>query len=392
MRLPRPRRLLPLVLLLVLAAPVVANAHGNGTAPRPEAPGPFAVGRFTVFEVDEGRERTLPVDVWYPVDPEDAAGPASAYDLLFTQLVSERAFASPEASLEGPFPLVVFSHGNNGIRFQSYFLCEQLASHGFVVAAPDHVGNTAVDLLIPGPPFTITDRPLDVSFVISRMLARSLDPADPLHGRVDPTRIGVAGHSFGGFTTLAVAAGFGGVPADPRVSAIVPISPVSTILSEAELAGILLPTLIVGGTSDTTTPVDPQSAWAYQHVSGRPLYRLDVLEAGHNSFTDICAIGEALIDAGLPPSLLGFLLGNLEEGCSPELVDVAEAHRLTNRYVVSFMQAILAGDSSYLPFLKPQHQVPGVILFVSVACTSGMGGLAFVSIFLVLGASARRRR
>jgi predicted dienelactone hydrolase len=286
---------------------------------------------------------------------------------------------------------VVFSHGNNGIRFQSFFLCEQLASHGFVVAAPDHVGNTAVDLLIPGPPFTITDRPLDVSFVITRMLERSLDPVDPLYGRVDPGGVGVAGHSFGGFTALAVAAGFGGVPADPRVRAIAPIAPVSTILSAEELGGIFVPTLIVGGTSDTTTPVDPQSEWAQQHVAGRPLYRVDVLDAGHNSFTDVCDIGAALIGAGLPPALLDFLLGNLDEGCSPELVDVQEAHRLTNHYVVAFMRSHLARDGFYLRFLKLKNEEAGVDLVVFVACGSGVGGLAFAGMFLALGALRRAR-
>jgi predicted dienelactone hydrolase len=49
------------------------------------------------------------------------------------------------------------------VRFQSYFLCEHLASHGFVVVAPDHIGNTTIDLVFPGTPFEAKDRPLDPS-------------------------------------------------------------------------------------------------------------------------------------------------------------------------------------------------------------------------------------
>ena len=47
----------------------------------------------------------------------------------------------------GPFPGVVFSHGMAGHRRQSTFLCTHLASHGFVVASPDHVGNTLPEML-----------------------------------------------------------------------------------------------------------------------------------------------------------------------------------------------------------------------------------------------------
>ena len=44
-------------------------------------------------------------------------------------------------------PLLVFSHGNSGYRQQSTFLTTHLASWGFVVAAPDHVGNTFGEML-----------------------------------------------------------------------------------------------------------------------------------------------------------------------------------------------------------------------------------------------------
>ena len=207
--------------LLVMAS---STSFAQPIAP-PDELGPFAVGRTTFEVVDPSRDdRTLTVDAWYPVDSADAVGvPASVYDLIFATLESPVALDSPLVSVEGgPFPLVAFSHGNNGIRFQSFFLTEILASHGFVVVAPDHAGNTAGDLIFPGPPFETRDRPLDVSLVISRMLEKNDDPGDLFFQSLDGIRIGVMGHSFGGFTTMAMASGFQDVPPDPRVRARTP--------------------------------------------------------------------------------------------------------------------------------------------------------------------------
>jgi predicted dienelactone hydrolase len=286
------------------------------------------------------------------VDAGDASGPPSVYELIFAGIESEVAFDEPPVSAEGPFPMVVFSHGNNGVRFQSYFLTEQLASHGMVVVAPDHSGNTAFDLLFPGTPFEARDRPLDVSLVITRMLERSIDFADPFFGRVDPLRIGVAGHSFGGFTTLAMATGFQDVPPDPRVSALMPISPASSGFSDEDLAEITVPMLVLGGTSDITTPVDPQSVRPFEFASSRPRYRVDVEKAGHGSFTNICDFYAVLLPF-LPPELLEFLLGNFEEGCAPELIPIDEAHRVSNFYAVSFFSRDLVGDPRYKRYLTP---------------------------------------
>jgi predicted dienelactone hydrolase len=273
--------------------------------------------------------------------------------MIFAGIVSDVAFDEPPVSAEGPFPLVVFSHGNNGIRFQSYFLTEHLASHGMIVVAPDHSGNTAWDLLFPGTPFETSDRPLDVSLLITRMLERSIDVADPFFGRVDPRRIGVAGHSFGGFTTLAMATGFQDVPPDLRVAAIMPISPSSSSFSDEDLAEITVPMFVLGGTSDITTPVDPQSVRPFAFASSRPRYRVDLEKAGHGSFTNICDIADALLGAGLPPELIDFLLGSVEEGCAPDLIPIDEAHRVSNLYAVAFFSRNLAGDPRYQRWLTP---------------------------------------
>jgi predicted dienelactone hydrolase len=360
---------------LLLAAPApVALAQTRGgvlrLAPAPDLPGPHPVGRITLNLADPARgNRPVTVDVWYPVDPADAHGPRTRYALpLLGGVDSERALAGPPASPHGPFPLVVFSHGNFGIRFQSYFLAEALASHGFVVASPDHYGNTLIDGL--GNPSVTperlvqfaVDRVLDVRFVIDRMLAKSADPQDAFARRVDPSRIGVSGHSFGGFTTLAIAGGFGefqdprfpiftSIPRDPRVKAIVPLSPASGFLTDGELASITIPTMILCGTDDRTTPFDPQSTRPFAAISSRYDYRSWLERAGHFSFTNICDLGRVLENLGIPKeSAPGW-----DEGCTPDLLPIDTAHRLTNLYVVAFFQRHLRHDLRYDPWLSAPY-------------------------------------
>lgn len=345
------RRSLVLFVSLVSVA-ILGNSCPLGA---PDQTGPYAVGRTTITIVDADRDdRTMPVDVWYPA-VDDGETPFSVYDLLVSVIVSDLALDNPPAA-DGEFPLLVFSHGNAGIRFQSIFLQEHLASHGFIVAAPDHVGNTAADAILPNPPpFETKDRPLDVSFVIDEMIALDADPADPLYTSVDETLIGVLGHSFGGFTTLVMASGFQDVPPDERVSAIMPISPAVGGLPEELLMAVDLPTFVLGGTADTVTPVDPNSVRAFEETSGLPRWRVDIVDAGHNSFTEICLFFETLLDAGLPAPILEILLGNVEQGCGPDLIPIEEAQRITKLYATSFFKKELERRGSFVRYLTPEY-------------------------------------
>ncbi len=380
------------VAVLVAAALPACAGDNNGAGGQedqgplyaPDSAGPYAVGRQTFEVVDPAREnRQFLVDVWYPVDPEDAQGDFTVYEILFWGLPSELALDGPPVSRSGRFPLVVFSHGSGGIRFQSIFLTEALASHGFVVAAPDHTGNTLLDDTegeLTGQ--KMVDRPLDVSLVITEMLARNDDPGDPFYQTLDPGRVGVAGHSFGGFTSLAMAAGFGAdppaeiagelpegfelIPPDSRVKAIVPIAPVSSFFGESELSSIEVPTLIVGGTQDTITPVEPESRRAFDLISG-DVFRVDVVGAVHFSFTNSCDLIRILKESGLPEGLIAFLLGpDFLAPCGPDVIDVKEAQRLTNLYGVSHFRRFLTGDWRYERYLSASYaeqNEPDVLFF-----------------------------
>ena len=142
----------------------------------PAEPGPHAVGRTTLQLDDGSRSRPLVADVWYPADA-DAVGDPSVYQFIpGIEFASESALAEVPVAADGPYPLVIYSHGSGGLRYVASFFTELLASHGFVVASVDHVGNTAVELVAGGDvdrDQIAYDRVLDVEFLIDQMLAAS---------------------------------------------------------------------------------------------------------------------------------------------------------------------------------------------------------------------------
>src|SRR6185295_5960136 len=152
--------------------------------------------------------RPVLTEVYYPSTAEAVAGlPRDTVRVLGIDLLTTPS--SRDVGLApGRFPLVLFSHGNGGIRFQSFFFAAHLASHGFIVATPDHHGNTFVDALLGVvDPASAANRPRDLSFLIDEFESFDVEPGNFLAGGIDPARIGVSGHSFGGYTAFAIAGG-----------------------------------------------------------------------------------------------------------------------------------------------------------------------------------------
>lgn len=337
---------------------------GNAATPAPEAFGPWAVGHQSIEVVDASRDdRVLPLDIWYPVDPNAAADePLAIYPLALGAGVEALIAVDDLPVSLKPRHLIVFSHGNGGTNTQSTPLMENLASHGFIVAAPSHTGNTSTGPQDP-PAAVAANRVPDISFIIDTMMAKSGSAQDPFYNRVIPSGVGVVGHSYGGTTTLGTAAGFSGAPADPRVTAIAPISAAAIgVFSAQQLASITQPTLLLGGTDDQLIAIG-HNQFAYTHLGKhKPVYDARIIDASHYHFANICSIADALISLGLSPDTwsqigAGALQKPYDRACSEGAFPLDEAVRLQNLYVTAFFARHLNNDLRYAKFLAPGYSI-----------------------------------
>ncbi|MFD7645824.1 alpha/beta hydrolase family protein [Kitasatospora sp. NPDC059795] len=316
---------------LVAAGPVAAWAFPVPVFPRPS--GPFAVGTRVVqwtdaqrpetFTADPDDRRTVVVQLWYPARA-GAAGAARAQYLGRTReearvvadalaggvhlpgfLVdgvprarSSAVFGAEVAAGGDRWPVVLFSPGAGGVRTQNTAWAEEIASHGYVVAALDHPYDSAAVVLDDGR--VVRSRTLstgdrdaderlaeqwtairaaDLRFVLTQLerVGRG-ETADPLTGRLDAERVAAAGHSMGGAAALQAAR------EDGRIGAVVdldgyPHGPLSPALRRPVLAL----TQAVGPNTDPRYLPRLREALAGDSATS---YRLTVRGAAHLSFMD----------------------------------------------------------------------------------------------------------
>src|SRR5262245_30481395 len=146
----------------------------------------------------------FPVAVWYPTHaaptPLFLTGSLSACRLpaiLCRWITFEMPAASNGPLTDGRFGLIVISHGAGGGALNHRDLAMALSFAGYVVAAATHPRRNGNDISGVG---VWVGRPKQVSRVIDAVLE---DTA--LGSHIERRRIGVVGHSNGGFTALAVA-------------------------------------------------------------------------------------------------------------------------------------------------------------------------------------------
>jgi fermentation-respiration switch protein FrsA (DUF1100 family) len=237
-----------LVLVVALVAGAAAGAGrlaGWGSDHAVETTGPYRVGARTATFVDDSRptpafggspaapKRTVVTEIWYPAAGNPDGAPVAD---------------APAA--DGPFPLVVFNHGQQGEPQQYAASFELWARAGYVVAAPRH------PLTVRGGPGAVFANDAqgeigDVVFVIDSIDEKMSDMADVDH-------VAVAGHSSGALVAFATA--FEDCCHDDRIdAALLEGTPVPLGQESAGLAGTSV--MFVQGDADGTPPAVPHAAY-----------------------------------------------------------------------------------------------------------------------------------
>jgi predicted dienelactone hydrolase len=193
-------------------------------------------------------------------------------------------------------PLLLFSHGYGGCATQSSFLMQALATDGFWVFAPDHddarcAGAHADDGAFSLRQFFEPETWNDTNYIDRRDnlvdLLNTLRQDARFSGRIDFSRIGLLGHSLGGYTVLGLA---GAWPSwrMPGVKAVLALSPYSQPFNiRHTIADVRVPVMFQGGTRDFgITPAIGKGAGSYEQANP-PKYFVEFRGAGHFAWTDL---------------------------------------------------------------------------------------------------------
>ena len=258
--------------------------------------------------------RDLPVEVWYPATLANGQQSGGSYETitrnpsvtatLYGQAVRD---AEPDAS-DGPYPLVIISHGHPGNRFLMSHSAESLASKGYVVASIDHTDSTYDSSQ--NFQSTLYHRPYDQRFVIETLASMGAD--DFLGGMIDGENVGVIGYSMGGYGLLnnlgggyndemienflappngllaAHASGHADYRSNlnSRIKAGVAVGPWGKNLNlwrDEDLEGVTVPTFYIAGSADTVSGYENGTRAIFKAAVNSDRYLLTFKNAGHNA-------------------------------------------------------------------------------------------------------------
>ncbi|MFT4974316.1 MAG: putative dienelactone hydrolase [Myxococcota bacterium] len=315
--------------------------------------GPLSVGYRMVthtYTDPAGEVVEVPISIWYPT--EDTDGEEAVY-FSFQEDLEAFADASLAAPLhDGGYPVMIFSHGSFLYGGSSSYIARRFASHGWVVAAPDHLGNTVTDYGDDPPLPIYYRRPLNDSAAID-----SIDADSALGGVAKTDEVVLVGYSFGGYDSwtsygadLDVQAFLDQCDADafsepcteaqrsaiqtdlaePRVVAIIPLAGAGRFeyFADGGLQG-LGPVLQMSGTEDQD---DPQQMWDLSE--GTPMTWVSIEGGCHEMFS----VG----------------------GCST--IERQDGYDLINAYTFGFARQQLLGSSDETAALLSGELLPWSIV------------------------------
>ena len=308
------KKLLSVLVALCLLLPLCASADqlvydeeypkgsviGDALAGSPElAPrGDYAIGVRTIEIVHKDQvdlknitdanprplyDRKLTVEVWYPAVAAEGARQLSFYTDYIGEVDEDfiepfdfpgRAMRDAEPyAADGPYPVLIITHGYPGSRYLLSNLGENLSTKGYVVFSIAHTDNTYTDF-DPSISFAsaMINRSADQRFMVTMLDELNTDGF--LAGLMNTDKVGMMGYSFGGYgllRTLGIKLNEGTLEwlsayrdlltdpeeykGDKRVKAAVLFAPYGQSMFDMDtLTNIDVPTLWLQGNEDTTVP------------------------------------------------------------------------------------------------------------------------------------------
>jgi dienelactone hydrolase len=321
--------------------------------------GRFPVGVRTIRALDTVRDRWFPCEVWYPAAAQHAGQDIAAGTQDFfrvDQTLRSQTAVRDGAAEPGTYPLIIYSHPSGGNRRSATFLCTHLCSHGYVVAALDHSEVVAMELARKDgetgeqksarQEAWIANRVPDISFLLDHLLGGTAWDSE---ANLADGRIGIVGHSFGGWTALAAS------EVERRINAVVALAPGGSSESKPGIlklklpftSGRNVPKLYLVAEKDSSLPL----AGMYELFGRTPARKQMVilLKADHLHFMDnVEEMHEIVRNMNFPGDLawLPQEMRPIAELCSGE-----QAHLFARGLTLGHFDAVLRGQSEAQRFM-----------------------------------------
>jgi predicted dienelactone hydrolase len=270
-----------------------------------------------IIEFQDARRdnRIVPIQLFYPVNVNIKTEPITKGIAIRKEIVRN----APISTQFKNCPLILYSHGHAGSSSDIAWLADVLVPKGYIIASVEHFGNAYMNEQIDYSLSRFWERPLDVSFVLTKLLEHP-----EWKEKIDPSKIVAGGFSKGGMTTTFLAGGQMEGPRlktfvdtyfydkdetapyalkkieainwslveknyrDPRIKAFITFAPAfGHQFTDKSLSAITLPFLIIVGENDRLMPIEANAQYLKQHIKSAQYHLLNG-KVGHFVFMNQC--------------------------------------------------------------------------------------------------------